>query len=222
MKDISDKYWSLHEFAENYTGQAQSLLDYLDEAINNPYVEPDLKFIRESLFKVVDNVQHQISNSEMFGLIKWEQTILNDMDNYVKVVPENYEKILDKETGVEIKEILDNLKWQSSQMLRVLTDNIKTFQTSYFDLQSPLIKAKNIGEDLSNAKNSLELKFNKIWDQYCDETFDDDFAMESENILKDYYAKLENVTQELCEFMKKLTKKFKDKEQELKQKFTEP
>ena len=74
----------------NYTAQGQALLDYLDETINNPYVEPDLKFIKESLNKIFKSHNIQISSLEMFSLINWKQTILNNMEDYVKVIPENY------------------------------------------------------------------------------------------------------------------------------------
>ena len=60
MKEVSDKYWSFQKFMESYTGEAQSLLDYLDEALNNPDVEPDLKFIKSSLIKILKTHNHQI------------------------------------------------------------------------------------------------------------------------------------------------------------------
>ena len=221
IKDVNDKFWSLKKFTDDYAGDAQTLLDYLDEAINNPYVEPDLKLIKQSLIKVLNSHKNQISNIEKFALIKWEQTILNDMDRYVKVLPEEYEKILDKETGVEIQEIVNNLRWQSSEMLRVLTDNIRTFQTSNVDLQGALIKVNKIGEDLSNATGCLESKFNIILDQHNDNSLDDHLVKESSTTLKHYYLKLENAVQELSGFITDLTKKFRDKEYEITQKFTQ-
>ena len=75
MKEISDNYWSLDELMGTYTGEAQTLLDYIDETISNPYVKPNLKLIRESLIRVLKNHNHQISNLEMFGLINWKQVI---------------------------------------------------------------------------------------------------------------------------------------------------
>ena len=60
--------------------------------------------------------------------------------------------MLDKETGVNIQDILDDLKWQSNKMQKVLIDNIETFQRSYFDLQGPLIKTNSIHQDLIDSK----------------------------------------------------------------------
>ena len=191
MKEVSDKFWSVTKFMDTYAGEAQTLLDYLDEVISNPYIEPDLKFIKETLIKVLNTHKHQISNLEMFALIRWEQTILNHMDDFVKVVPKNYAEILDTNTEVKIQEVLNNLKWQSSQMFKVLTDNICTFQRSYFDLQGPLLKIKNIGEDMLNAKNDLKAKFDKIWKEQEDNKFDDDLTLDLENILTENFSKLE-------------------------------
>ena len=60
MKEVSDNYWSFQKFMDNYAGEAQELLDYLDEALSNPYIEPDLKFIKESLIKVLRTHNYQI------------------------------------------------------------------------------------------------------------------------------------------------------------------
>ena len=72
MKEVSDKFWSVTKFMDTYAGEAQTLLDYLDEVISNSYIEPDLKFIKETLIKVLNTHKHQISNLEMFALIRWE------------------------------------------------------------------------------------------------------------------------------------------------------
>ena len=90
MKKVSDNYWRIQKSMENYTVQSKDLFDYLDEAINNPYVEPDLKFIKESFINIQKDHSIQISSLEMFSLINWKQTILNNMEDYVKVIPENY------------------------------------------------------------------------------------------------------------------------------------
>ena len=116
---------------------------------------------------------------------------------------------------------MNNLRWQSSEMLRVLTDNIRTFQTSNVDLQGALIKVNKIGEDLSNATGCLESKFNIILDQHNGNSLDDHLAKESSTPLKHYYLKLENAVQELSGFITDLTKKFRDKEYEITQKFTQ-
>ena len=129
--------------------------------------------------------------------------------------------MLDTDTKVEIQEILDDLKWQSNQLQKVLVDNIKTFQTSYFDLQSPLRKVKNIDIDLTEAKKDLILKFDKIWNFQDNDTFDDDLMRDLETPIKDIYAMFETATKELIDFMNMLTKKFKDKEYKIYQVFTE-
>ena len=178
MKEVSDNYWSIQKFMESYTGEGQALLDYLDETLSNPYIEPNLTFIKESLIKILNAHNLRITNLELFGLIRWEQVILNNMDDYAKVVPEKYEKILDKETEINIKDILDNLKWQSGQMQKVLVDNIETFQRSYFDLQTPLLKTENLSQDLIKEKEDLLFEFNKIWDYQEKENFDDDFVFD--------------------------------------------
>ena len=116
------------------------MLDYLDGAINSSDVEPDLEFIKKSLIKVLNAHNHQIANLEMFSLIHWKQVLLNDKEIFEDLVPEDYTKMLDQGTGVEIQEVLDDLKWQSNQMQRVIIDNIETFQRSYIDLQTPLSK----------------------------------------------------------------------------------
>ena len=129
--------------------------------------------------------------------------------------------MLDTDTKVEIQEILDDLKWQSNQLQKVLVDNIKTFQTSYFDLQSPLRKVKNIDIDLTEAKKDLILKFDKIWNFQDNDTFDDDLMRDLETPIKDIYAMFETATKELIDFMNMLTKKFKDREYKIYQVFTE-
>ena len=129
--------------------------------------------------------------------------------------------MLDKDTGVGIQEILDDLKWQSNQLQKVLVDNIKTFQTSYFDLQSPLCKIKNIDIDLTEAKKDLILKFDKIWNFQDNDTFDDDLMRDLETPIKNIYTMFETATKELIDFMNMLTKKFKDREYKIYQVFTE-
>ena len=129
--------------------------------------------------------------------------------------------MLDTDTKVEIQEILDDLKWQSNQLQKVLVDNIKTFQTSYFDLQSPLRKVKNIDIDLTEAKKDLILKFDKIWNFQDNDTFDDDLMRDLETPIKNIYTMFETATKELIDFMNMLTKKFKDKEYKIYQVFTE-
>ena len=129
--------------------------------------------------------------------------------------------MLDTDTKVEIQEILDDLKWQSNQLQKVLVDNIKTFQTSYFDLQSPLRKVKNIDIDLTEAKKDLILKFDKIWNFQDNDTFDDDLMRDLETPIKNIYTMFETATKELIDFMNMLTKKFKDREYKIYQVFTE-
>ena len=90
MKEVNDNYWSFQNFMESYTGEGQALIDYLDEVLTNPCVEPDIKFIKKSLIKVLENHNREITNLETFGLIRWKQVILNDIDKYLNVVPENY------------------------------------------------------------------------------------------------------------------------------------
>ena len=98
----------------SYRGEGQKLLDYLDEAIHNSDVEPDLEFIKKSLIKVLNAHNDQIANLELFSLIHWKQVLLNDKEVFENHVPENYKKILDQETEVKIQDILDDLKWQSN------------------------------------------------------------------------------------------------------------
>ena len=221
MKEVSDNFKSAQKFMQNYTGEGEALLEYLDEVIKNPDVEPDLKHIKDSLVKILDVHNSQIANLEMFGLIRWKQVILNDMDNYVKIVPEKYEKVLDQETGVEIQEILDDLRWQSSKMQKVLINNIETFQRSYFDLQTPLLKIKNVSQSIAQAKNDLKPEFDKIWEYQDNENFDDDFVKDLENAFKDNFKLLESTVEELDIFTSKLTKKFRDKEYEITKDFAQ-
>ena len=196
------------------------MLDYLDGAINNSDVEPDLEFIKKSLIKVLNAHNHQIANLEMFSLIHWKQVLLNDKEIFEDLVPEDYTKMLDQGTGVEIQEVLDDLKWQSNQMQKVIIDNIETFQRSYFDLQAPLGKIEKISEDISHDKVNLEPEFNKIWAYEQNENFDDDFVLKLEQAFQSNFEKLDNVVKELYEFISQQTKKFKDKEYQITQKFT--
>ena len=221
MKKVSDNYWRIQKSMENYTVQSKDLLDYLDEAINNPYVEPDLKFIKESFINIQKDHSIQISSLEMFSLINWKQTILNNMEDYVKVIPENYKQMLDQDTKIEIQDILDDLKWQSSNMHKVIIDNIETFQRSYFDLQTPLVEIDRLSDDIAQTRDELEPEFNKIWDYQDHEKFNDDFALDLEDAFVKHFKKLEDITKQLTELMNNLTMKFKDKESEITKKFAQ-
>ena len=128
--------------------------------------------------------------------------------------------MLDQKTGIEIHEIIDDLKWQSSEMQRVLTDNIVTFQRSYLDLQGPLLEVEKAGQELIQNKKELNERFNRIWNGDDDQTLDD-FALDLENALKEHFSKLEDAVSCFSKVMNMLTKTFKDKEYELTQKFTQ-
>ena len=70
------------------------------------------------------------------------------------------------------------------------------------------------------SKN-LEKEFDDIWKYHDHELFNDNFALDLEHVFKSNFKKLEDAIQDALELMNKLTKKFKDKEYEITQKFTE-
>ena len=129
--------------------------------------------------------------------------------------------MLDQDTKIEIQDILDDLKWQSSNMHKVIIDNIETFQRSYFDLQTPLVEIDRLSDEIAQTRDELEPEFNKIWDYQDHEKFNDDFALDLEDAFVKHFKKLEDITKQLTELMNNLTKKFKDKESEITKKFAQ-
>ena len=106
-------------------------------------------------------------------------------------------------------------------MQRALIDNVKTFQRAYFDLQTPLRKFEDIKQSLINNKQNIQRKFDQIWNDEEDVTCDDDFVRDLEITFQENIEKLESAIKDAKDYMDMLTKKFRDKEYEITQKFTE-
>ena len=84
-----------------------------------------------------------------------------------------------------------------------------------------MLKIKNVGQSITQAKNDLKPKFDKIWEYQDNENFDDDFVIDLENAFKDNFKLLESTVEELDIFTSKLTKKFRDKEYEITKDFAQ-
>ena len=76
-------YWDYQTHSFTRMDDAKQVINYLDDKIQNSETA-DLKYIRQEIMNIVNSRRKRIENIEIFALIQWKLTILNDIDEYLK------------------------------------------------------------------------------------------------------------------------------------------
>ena len=89
---------------QTQTDDAKTLLDYIKDKIDKQEAL-DSEYVYKEVSRIVENRRLRIQNMEIFALIQWKLTVLNDIEYYLKKTPDNYKSLHDEDAKVEPEEI---------------------------------------------------------------------------------------------------------------------
>ena len=106
-KEILNEGLNFYDYdarSKTQTDDAKTLLDYIKDKIDKQEAL-DSEYVYKEVSKIVENRRLRIQNMEIFALIQWKLTILNDIEYYLKKTPDNYKSLHDEDAKVEPEEI---------------------------------------------------------------------------------------------------------------------
>ena len=104
----SQNFWDYETYSKTRTDDSKTLLDYLKDKIDKQEVL-DSEYVYKEVMKIVENQRLRIQNMEIFALLQWKLTVLNDIENHLNKTPENFKFLHDEDAKVEPEEINKDL-----------------------------------------------------------------------------------------------------------------
>ena len=97
-------FFDYEAISKSQTDDAKPLLDYLKDKIDKQEIV-DSEYVYKEVSRIVENRRLRIQNMEIFALLQWKLTVLNDIEYYLKKTPDNYKSLHDEDAKVEPEEI---------------------------------------------------------------------------------------------------------------------
>ena len=193
IKEEGLNFWNYQNHSSTRMEDAKNVLEYLDNCINNSQTA-DLKYIRDQIQNIVENRRHRIENIEIFALIQWKLTILNDIDEYLNKTPLEFKLLHDEEAKVEPKILFEDLIRQAKCLLGTLRNNVKVFDEFILEMQSCRRNIKKLKESFIQSKETYEMKFEDLESKIVkNDLINVDDIGNMKNTFNEYFMNFQNI-----------------------------
>ena len=109
MMQDSQNFWSYDTYLKTRTDDSKTLLDYLKDKMDKKEAL-DPEYVYKEVNQIVERGKLRIENLEIFALLQWKLTIVNDIEEYLELsTPDNFKSIYDEDAKVEPEEINKDL-----------------------------------------------------------------------------------------------------------------
>ena len=158
----SQNFWDNKAYSDNRTDDAWTLLDYIkDKRDKNETL--DSEYVYKEVNKIVKRGKLRIENLEIFALLQWKQTVLNDIEGYLQNnIPDNFKSLHDEDAKVEPEEINKDLLNQAKWMLSTIRKNHDTFSQLVCDMQKLKRNINKVDEVFNKTKLDCEQYFEHL------------------------------------------------------------